>query len=153
MIQGDRGELNKQIRSFLKTHDLAVIATCSKSGQPEAATIGYLVDENFNFFFLTKPDSRKIKNILENPKVALVIGTTSGINTIQVEGEAQIIQQKDVGFEEMLLKTTRIGALYYGPLLKMEGGDFVTVRIKTTWLRFLDFDELNGKEEFFQLIP
>lgn len=153
MIPDDKEELKKTVSYFLKTHELAVVATSSKSGQPEAATIGYMVDENFNFTFLTKQDSRKVKNILENPKVALVVGAVPGINTLQIEGEARLIYPKDSEYEAILLKTSQVGALYYGPILKMEGIKFAAVTVKTTWARWLDVNDLNGKEEFFQLIP
>jgi nitroimidazol reductase NimA-like FMN-containing flavoprotein (pyridoxamine 5'-phosphate oxidase superfamily) len=153
VIVGNKEEIRNRVFSFLREHDLAVIATSSKDGRPEAATVGYLVDPDLNFLFLTRRESRKVGNLNENPKVALVIGTSKGVNTVQVEGEAKIFYDSDKGFAENVTKITNIEPVYYGPLLKMGGTEFAIIKVIPTWLRWLDVNELTGKEEFFQLIP
>ena len=53
---------------FLKDHKSAVVATASRSGEPEAATLFYAIDNDFTFNFITDKESRKYKNLKENPQ-------------------------------------------------------------------------------------
>lgn len=59
---------------FIQQHTLAVISTISQSGQPKSALIGFAVTENLEIVFDTVCTSRKYRNIVQNPNVALVIG-------------------------------------------------------------------------------
>jgi nitroimidazol reductase NimA-like FMN-containing flavoprotein (pyridoxamine 5'-phosphate oxidase superfamily) len=75
MITKDKGLLRNDVLKFLQKNKVAVVATASKDGIPEAATITYLFDDDFNFYFITRKQSQKLINLRKNPNVALVIGT------------------------------------------------------------------------------
>ncbi|HWZ05127.1 MAG TPA: pyridoxamine 5'-phosphate oxidase family protein [Mucilaginibacter sp.] len=60
--------------NFIKQHTLAVISTSTRENTPEAALIGFAVSRELEIVFDTVKTSRKYKNLLQNPKVALVIG-------------------------------------------------------------------------------
>lgn len=149
----EKDELKKQVFDFLMEHDLSVLATTNLNGQPESATMGYLVDSDFNFSFLISKNSRKVVNILNNPLVAIVIGTSAGNNTIQIEGEAKIVYFGEPVFIDILTKITAMKSLYYSPVLETKETDFVLITVKTNWLRWLEFNKQTGREEFLQLIP
>lgn len=153
MITYDKGEMRTQIVNFLKNHDLAVISTINSENKPEAATIGYFIDDDLSLYLITREDSRKAENIAGNPNVALVIGTTAGPNTVQIEGSAQILKSGDKEFADLLVKFAALKVLYYGPFLKMEGINFIICKVTISWLRFLDVNDATNKEEFYQLIP
>lgn len=152
MKENDKEELKKRVLTFLMEHDLAVFATSSLNGQPEAATMGYIVDSDFSFSFLTKDNSRKVGNILSNPLVAIVVGTTSDKNTIQIEGQARILHSGEKEYENLMIQIAGMKSLYYSPLLRSADPNFVVIAVKTTWLRWLDLNTQTGEEEFFQLI-
>jgi uncharacterized pyridoxamine 5'-phosphate oxidase family protein len=152
MITYDRDEMKVQIESFLKNHDLAVVSTVAHDKKPEAATVGYLY-ENDIFYFITRANSRKAQNLEHNQRIAAVIGTTAGPNTVQLEGEAFVLKSGTREFNDLLVKFAGLKVLYYGPFLKMEGIDFVIVTVKVDWLRWLDVNDLTNKEEFYQLFP
>lgn len=88
-----------QILNFLKKHTLAVIATVGAQDAPEAAAIEFGFTDEFEIIFDTFEKSRKYKNILQNNKVALVVGWDDDV-TVQYEGEAFVIN----GHEEEKLK-------------------------------------------------
>lgn len=77
----------KILHEFINKHNLAVIATISAEGKPEAAVIEFSKTDNLELVFDTFSSSRKSKNIRRNPNIALVIGWDEDI-TVQYEGQA-----------------------------------------------------------------
>src|SRR3989344_1188220 len=81
---------------FLKENHTMVLATVSHDGMPHAATVYYMVDENFDLYFSTGEETKKFLNIKDNSNVALVVGTGPDIKTIQGGGKAEwIIEGQD----------------------------------------------------------
>jgi general stress protein 26 len=76
------------IHDYLERHDLAVLATASPSGSPEAALMGIAANEDLDLIFDTLTTTRKYARLKANPRVALVIGLESE-TTLQLEGEAE----------------------------------------------------------------
>jgi general stress protein 26 len=74
--------------NFIKHHKLAVVSTLSKESKPEAALVGFAISENLEIVFDTVKTSRKYKNLLRNPAVAVVIGWDNE-TTVQYEGVAE----------------------------------------------------------------
>lgn len=152
-METNQDEIKRQVVDFLMEHDLAVLATTDLNGQPEAATMGYLVDADFNFSFLSNKNTRKVTNISKNPHVAVVVGTSSGNNTVQSEGEAKVVYFGDPVFVDLMTKITAMKSLYYSPVLETGEANFVVISVKTNWLRWLAVDKETGKENFFQIVP
>lgn len=82
--------------NFLDQHDTCVIATVSTDGKPEAATVGFSHDESFKILIATNQSTRKAKNLLSNPKIALVTGF-EGAETVQIEGVAEMKTIEELG--------------------------------------------------------
>lgn len=80
----------QDVKQFLNQFDTCVIATTNASSQPEAATVGFSVDEQFKVLIASNEKTRKAVNISQNNKVALVFGF-DGPKTVQLEGEAEKI--------------------------------------------------------------
>jgi len=138
----EKEELKKKAMEFLKSKVVAVIATSSDQNIPETATIYFIVDDEFNFYFHTQADSRKAQNFRKNPHVALVVGTENVPITVQVEGE---VEQMHYG-EELKKRYTELqqishSGLFAPPLDTLKGEGLIIYKIKTTWLRFMDFRE------------
>jgi nitroimidazol reductase NimA-like FMN-containing flavoprotein (pyridoxamine 5'-phosphate oxidase superfamily) len=75
---------------FLKDTITAVLAT-SFNDEPHAATVYYYVDDQFNFYFLTKRNTSKYFNAELNPRAAVVVGTGPDHITVQVSGTMKLI--------------------------------------------------------------
>lgn len=138
----DREELKRQALDFLKDNVVAVIATASTDNIPEAATIYYVVDDEFNFYIRTDSDSRKVQNLRSNPQVALVVGTANMPVTVQVQGKiAQVESGEEFNKRGLQLEEASNKGPYEAPLDNMKGTGWVIYKITPTWLRWLDLRE------------
>ncbi|GAB3889331.1 pyridoxamine 5'-phosphate oxidase family protein [Kibdelosporangium lantanae] len=75
---------------FARTAGLAVLATASPSGKPEAALVGIAVSDAGELVLDTPNTARKLANIAENDQVAVVIGWADGVS-VQVEGRIRVV--------------------------------------------------------------
>jgi len=139
--------------SYLKEQTLAVIATTSSDAQPEAATVDYFMDDNWNIYVLTHKETRKVENIQKNNKVAVVVGTVLATHTAQIEGKARIIKPSDPEFSDLLLHFAGLKSLYASPLFKITGVDLVIIKITITWLRWLEINKESMREIYTVIIP
>src|SRR4030042_5152482 len=71
----------------------------SKNNTPWASTVMYTYDDDLNIYFLSEVGTRKVKNLLENPKVAATINEITGgigkVRGIQLEGECQMVSKTE----------------------------------------------------------
>ncbi len=147
-------EISKQdALKFLKEKQLAVVSTASSTGKPEAATVIYFIDDDFNFYFVTRRNTRKFENLQSNSNVAIVVGTELLPVTVQIGGTAELVSG---GEGELLMaeiiKRPQIQSLYFGPFLQLKGIDFAAFKVKINWLRWLSVDPETGKEDYSQII-
>lgn len=140
--------LRMQISSFMHGHQLAVVATTGSGGQPDAALVEYIVDDNWNLYFFTHDDSQKIKNLRFNNKIALVIGTVLSPNTLQITGSVELIDSGTDHFEDILIRFGHLETFYISPLLKLRRLNLILVKITITRLKWLLFNSQTGKEEY-----
>ena len=153
-------EKNKEnVLRILKSGDIGVIATADDKGNPEAATINYFVDDDLNLYFVTRRHTRKFQNLEKNKNIAFVVGTTTGTQTIQMNGEARKLEEKDEiqNFIMMINQNPEIKNLYtldcsLSPFFKIEGTDFELFKVKINWLRWMHLEENSNKEIYTQII-
>jgi len=75
------------IYKFIKNYNLGVISTIWLNNKPESALVGIAVSEELEIIFDTVKASRKYRNLLHNPSIAVVIGWDNE-TTAQCEGIA-----------------------------------------------------------------
>jgi len=130
------------VYNFIRQHNLAVISTLSKDNKPEAALVGFAVSQDLEIVFDTVKTSRKYKNILQNPSVAVVIGWDNE-TTVQYEGIATELSgdtaayYKEIYFE--VYKDGRERAETWPHI--------VHFKIVPKWIRYSDFNEGGSIEE------
>jgi len=73
--------------AFIASKRLAVVATVTAAGAPEAALVGFALTPKRNLVFDTVAGARKIANLRQNRRVALVVGWDEE-TTVQIEGVA-----------------------------------------------------------------
>jgi PPOX class probable F420-dependent enzyme len=74
---------------FARARGLAVLATTSIDGHPQAAVVGIAITDDGDIVFDTTRTSRKFTNLSRQPRVALVIGFDwADEQTVQIEGTA-----------------------------------------------------------------
>ena len=86
--------VQKEVLQFLRDNSTAVVATCYDD-VPYGATVYFVVDNDFNFYFITRHNSNKYLNIHRNSKVAMVIGFGPEATTAQIEGAGELITDID----------------------------------------------------------
>lgn len=118
-----------------------VVATVNPEGNPQAATVGFSIDEKFQVIIATNESTRKANNISNNSNIALVVGF-SGDTTLQYEGIAEKTPTNELGsrLEEHFKKLP--GAKKFAN----DAGQAYFL-IKPTWLRFTDY---TAEDEIFE---
>ena len=122
-----------ELLQFLRRYKLAVQASTSSSGAPQAAVIGFAVGDALELVFDTLTSTRKYQNLRQDPRIALVIGWDDAI-TAQIEGIADFPEGPEL---------ERLQQVYFGPY--PDGRDRLAwpgithVRVRPTWVRLSDF--------------
>jgi general stress protein 26 len=122
---------------YVRSHRDGVVATIGPNGAPQSAYLSLTATDRGELVFDARVDSRKVANILHDPRVAVVIGGADG-TTLQCEGVADA----PVGAER-----ERCTAAYLATFPQFTDslqGDsdstgVVVVRITLSWARFGDF--------------
>jgi hypothetical protein len=122
---------------FLRQHRLAVQASVFATGGPQAAVVGFAITDQFEIIFDTLDSTRKVPNLRENPKLALVIG---GL----LPGDERTVQYEGIADEPSGEELKRLTKVYYGvfpdgPSRRSWRG-LVYVRIRPTWIRYSDYN-------------
>jgi general stress protein 26 len=123
---------------FMRLHRLAVQASVSAAGVPQAALVGFAVSDQFEIVFDTLQTTRKAQNLHQNPHIALVIGgwVPDDERTVQYEGEAD----EPSGAELDRLKQVYYTAYPDGPSRAGWPG-LIYVRVRPTWVRYSDYNK------------
>lgn len=127
----------KALLDFLRQHRLAVQASVSATDCPQAAVVGFAVTEMFEIVFDTTESTRKVPNLRQNPKAALVIGGLT-------PGDERTVQYEGVADEPTGAELERLKAVYYavfpdGPN-RLNWSGLVYIRIRPTWIRYSDYN-------------
>src|SRR5688572_20132555 len=136
--------MKDQILQFLKNHDFCVISSVNQEGKPESAFVGFSNNDQLEFMIGTSNQSRKYKNISENPAVSIVVADTSA--EVQYEGMAYEVDRtnSDTDLTEHFAKLP-------GSKTYREDPAQTWIIIKPTWIRFIEHgsvDQINEITEF-----
>jgi len=124
---------------FMSRHKYAVVSTVSPENIPESACVGIAVNPDLKIIFDTVSDSRKYRNLLLNPHIALVIW--EGEQTVQYEGIVRTPKSPEL--EELL--QTYFTVFPDGKERKENWPDTVYCVIEPQWIRYSDFDASSYK--------
>jgi len=149
-------KIRSEVMTFLRANLVCVIATVD-GDKPEAATIHFLADDEMNLFFVTRRQTRKFKNLSENPNVAIVVGTELAPRTLQIEGEAVEIDESHGDLTKLArrpgMSDIYAGAISGDPFADIKGMDFAVFKVIPNWIRWMDLDEKKKKEIYRQVVP
>ena len=153
-MNGTSQEIINRAKDFLAKNKLCVVSTISPESKPQSAVCLYIADDDMNFYFVTRSQTRKVSNLRSNKNVALVIGTELAPFTIQAEGNAEPVSGNS--YDEFMNKFKErpdMQALYSGPFLMLPGADFTVFKVSTNWLRYMELNPATGEESYYQIIP
>jgi len=140
---------HQQLLAFARRHFLAVQSSISSNGDPQAAVVGIVVDDQFEVFFDTLATSRKCRNLRHDPRIALVIGwDLQEACTLQLQGYAD----EPTGDELARFKKLYFARFPDG-VERQSWPDITYFRVRLHWARFSDFQapqptivEFSGEE-------
>jgi len=126
-----------ELLRLMRSHRLAVEASCAPEGRAQAALVGIAVTDAFEIVFDTLTTTRKARNLRTSPGVAFVLGGWAAADerTVQLEG----IADEPVGAELERIKTAYFAAWPDGPA-RASWPDITYFRVRPTWIRFSDFN-------------
>jgi pyridoxine/pyridoxamine 5'-phosphate oxidase len=122
-----------ELLAFLRRHRLAVVATVSASGGPQAAVVGIAVTDALELVFDTLGSTRKAANLRGGGRIALVIGWDEE-QTVQLEGVAD----EPTGTELAVLQRRYFEQFPDGPS-RLAWAGITYFRVRPTWIRYSDF--------------
>ena len=128
-----------ELLQFMRRHKLAVQASVSASGSPQAAVVGIVVTDDLEIFFDTLDRSRKAQNLRHDARIAFVVGgpTWGDEVTVQYEGVVD-----EPGGDEL----QRLKALYFAQFpdgLEREAWPGILyLRARPAWIRYSDFSKV-----------
>lgn len=114
----------------IESKAFAVLGTTGSNLMPVLTPIWFLTDDQ-HIIFLTAPNSRKVRNLDENPQVSLAIMQEGDhLRYLEVRGEiAERIEEKDVELHSKLWHK------YTGRDAGHENGDMVIYKIRPTFAK------------------
>lgn len=92
-------------QAFLREHELCRLATVSKEGRPHVVPVIYALDGE-DVVVATDYGTKKLSNLKENRRVALVVDEYHPNRAIMVEGECEVFER---GEEYMRLLRVLLG--------------------------------------------
>ncbi len=125
------------VYQFISKQKLGVVSTVNSENKPEAALVGIAISKNFEIIFDTIKTSRKYHNIMQNPKVAVVIGWDNE-TTVQYEGEAVVLGDDA---DAQRLKDVYFEAYPDGRERAETWPGLVHIKVAPQWLRYSNFNE------------
>jgi PPOX class probable F420-dependent enzyme len=75
--------------AFLKSNEVCRLATASKEGRPQVTPVMYALD-GIGFVIAVDYGTKKLKNVKENPSVALVVDRLRPTKAVTVEGTCKV---------------------------------------------------------------
>lgn len=156
LSQEEQAKIKRHALEFLKSHNTMVIATASYEGEPQAATVYYVVDDQFNLYFMTSKGSKKCDNLRSNGKIAFVVGSGPEVVTMQGGGFTESLDENESKVFYDLIERVALKSVNQWPLLTLAKEGFCTFRIVPTWMVWLNLHKDQypdiASEEFYKII-
>lgn len=133
------------IATYINDHPLAVLSTISPSGTPHGSTLYAGSDPRLHVFFMTKRDTQKHENILNNPAIALTFSGEDHQTTLQLDGIASEVTIPNEGAEAFQV----LGSIVHNsedfrlPISKIEAGPYTVYRVEVTRAVLTEYERGN----------
>lgn len=133
---------NNEAFTFLKRHTTAVLSTTDRTGNITGAAVYYTFDNKY-LYVLTKEGTKKARNIMSSPRVALTIYDSEKLQTLQIQATATVEQDptiKDFVYQQ-IIKPYQKPRDKTPPVAKIQSGGYVVFRIMPEQLSYSDFSD------------
>jgi PPOX class probable F420-dependent enzyme len=104
------------VEARLQANLMAWLTTVRPDGQPVSVPVWFLLREDETFLVYSQPSKAKLRNIQQNPRVALTLDVTDlGRDIVRVDGtakQAEDIPPADQNEPYVIKYTERVGAMF-----------------------------------------
>lgn len=143
---------------FLKQENLATLSTITSDNNPDAATIYYMIKDNFNIYFLTRNETGKYKNIQKHQEVVLTITNEQKLETVKIRGKAQPVTDNPTIITDIITTLAHSERFVADldqllPIIKRDAGEFVVLKVEPYKIRMSKYDLEFLQEELFYFDP
>jgi len=130
-------DVKNKISDFLASHPYLNLATVSPDGTPLVHTVGY-ASEGTTVYFVTDKNTRKAKNISNNPAVAYTVDEDykdlAKIQGVQMKGRAEFVTDKTIVEKIFAIMNKKYSYMKDMP----ENPDYIFFKIKPVEADFID---------------
>lgn len=150
-------ENKSKIVDFLMDNHLGVISTASPSGAPHAAVVHFVNDADLNFYFITKDNTEKDRNLQHNPKAAMAVYDAKTQTTLQISGETTVEKdpQKFMNIFTQILKISMdMSEGATPPVSKLKNGKYRLYVLQPHKIRIAEYakPERGDLEDIFGIV-
>lgn len=141
-VEGQNGSSKKEALDFLNKHNVGVLATVTKQGEPYATAVYFLIDDSFNVCFVTKSKTQKAQN-LENKNLAMLL-VYDDQTTVQLAGKVtKITDVLEVNRLYTKIIYMSVGDDWVGlpPQTNIKAGDYVAYSLKPRLARVAAYNK------------
>jgi nitroimidazol reductase NimA-like FMN-containing flavoprotein (pyridoxamine 5'-phosphate oxidase superfamily) len=78
--------------AFLSKNEVCRLATASRDAEPHVVPVCYIFQGGY-FYIATDYGTKKYKNVIENPRVALVVDVYNPHKAVAVEGAVEVLER------------------------------------------------------------
>lgn len=140
--------VQKKALEYLRSQKWAVLSTVSKEREPQVAVMNFLVDDSFNFYFITTNKNKKIENIKLNNKVGIAVGFGPEPITIQAGGRAKIVEDVTPELFTTIFHFIPNQDISKWPIVKLAKSSFSTIVVEIDWMTWLNLDKKGHPETY-----
>lgn len=134
-----------EFEAFIHSQSTAVLSTVNREGNVHGSVIHYVYKDGV-FYFVTKSDTNKSKNIAVHGQVAITIHPADSLKTAQISGYAEIEDDQEIVtsvYQTISTPKIYIEGHHFPPVISMKKGEVVVLRIVPTSIEYQDFSKGN----------
>ncbi len=135
-----------KIAAYIDRNPAAVLGTIGQDG-PHGTVIYVITASHSTLCFVTKNQTKKYQNILENPSICLTFFNDRESTTLQVAGKAYIADNSQGLKETVMEKITRAHAImsdWLPPVTKIQNGEYAVIGIEVNYARLSDYSGIDS---------
>lgn len=152
----------QRILSFLEEKPIGVLSTVDPNGNPHGVVVYFVIDGDFNVYFLTKARTRKYDNLKHHNHATLTVFDPASQTTAQITGVAEEIKdnyQVNEIANKMVEASFKVSEVDVPPITKLDAGAAAAFKLKPVQIRMAvyarpesgDYNELFESIESFNL--
>jgi uncharacterized pyridoxamine 5'-phosphate oxidase family protein len=134
-----------KIMSYIERNPAAVLSTIGQDG-PHGAVVFVITASHGTLCFVTKNQTKKYQNIVNQGAVSLTFFNERESTTLQITGKAYVADNSQ-GLKEIVLnKITKAHATssnWLPPVTKIVSGEYAVIGIEITYARLSDFGAID----------